>query len=108
MKYSKVLHGLYTQSRHFGLSVITATQKYNALAPIVRLNTSSLYIFKLKNMKEIDTFIEEQSALVDKKTLYEIYKLATEEPYSFLVVKLRSSDVNKICMVRLEKEIHIN
>ena len=44
MRYSKILHGLYTKSRHFGLSVITASQKYNALAPIVRLNTSSLYI----------------------------------------------------------------
>ena len=108
MKYSKVLHGLYTKSRHFGLSVITASQKYNALATIVRLNTSSLYIFKLKNMKEIDTFIEEQSALVDRKTLYEIYKIATEEPYSFLFVKLRESDVNKIFMVRLEAEIQIN
>ena len=45
MRYSKILHGLYTKSRHFGLSVITAVQKYNALAPIVRLNTSSLYIY---------------------------------------------------------------
>ena len=59
-------------------------------------------------MKEVDTFIEEQSALVDKKTLYEIYRLATEESYSFLFVKLRESDVNKIFMVRLEKFIHIN
>ena len=108
MKYSKVLHGLYTKSRHFGLSVITATQKYNALAPIVRSNTSSLYMFKLKNMKEVDIFIEEQSALVDKKILYEIYKLATEEPYSFLFVKLRESDVNKIFMIRLDKAIYIN
>ena len=59
-------------------------------------------------MKEIDTFIEEQSALVDdKKTLYEIYKVATEEPYSFLFVKLRESDINKIFMKRLEAEIHI-
>ena len=46
MRYSKILHGLYTKSRHFGLSVIIASQKYNALAPIVRLNTSSLYVFK--------------------------------------------------------------
>ena len=59
-------------------------------------------------MKEIDTFIEEQSALVDRKTLYEIYKIATEEPYSFLFVKLRESDVNKIFMIRLEKAIHVN
>ena len=108
MRYSKILHGLYTKSRHFGLSVITASQKYNALAPIVRLNTSSLYIFKLKNMAEIDAFVQEQSALVDKKTIYEIYKIATEEPYSFLFVKLREADVNKIFMKRFEAEIHIN
>ena len=108
MRYSKVLHGLYTKSRHFGLSVITASQKYNALALIVRLNTSSLYIFKLKNMAEVDAFVQEQSALVDKKTVYDIYKLATEEPYSFLFVKLREADVNKIFMIRSEKAIHID
>ena len=107
MRYSKLLHGLYTKSRHFGLSVITATQKYNALSPIVRLNSSSLYIFKLKNQSELDTFIQEQSALIDKKTINEIYRVATEEPYSFLFVKLRESDVNKIFMKRFEAEIHI-
>ena len=109
MRYSKILHGLYTKSRHFGLSVITASQKYNALAPIVRLNTSSLYIFKLKNMAEVDAFVQEQSALVDKKTVYEIYNLAVnDQPYSFLFVKLRESDINKIFMVRLEKAINID
>ena len=41
-------------------------------------------------MAEVDAFVQEQSALVDKKTVYEIYKLATEDqPYSFLFVKLR-------------------
>ena len=50
MRYSKILRGLYTKSRHVGLSVITATQKYNALAPIVGLNSSFLYIFKLKKI----------------------------------------------------------
>jgi len=109
MRYSKILHGLYTKSRHFGLSVITATQEHNALAPIVRLNSSSLYIFKLKNMAEVDAFVQEQSALVDKNTLYQIYKLATEDKsYSFLFVKLRESDVNKIFMIRMEEEIHID
>ena len=44
MRYSKILHGLYTKSRHFGLSVITAVQKYNALAPILRLNKQFIYI----------------------------------------------------------------
>ena len=104
MRYSKILHGLYTKSRHFGLSVKSATQKYNALAPIVRLNSSSLYIFKLKNIAEVDAFVQEQSALVDKNTVYQIYQLATEDkPYSFLFVKLRESDVKKIFMIRMEK-----
>ena len=95
MRYSKILHGLYTKSRHFGLSVITATQEYNALAPLARLDSSSLYIFKLKNTAEVEAFVQEQSALVDKDTVYQIYKLATEDkPYSFLFVKLRESDVN--------------
>ena len=109
MRYSKILHGLHTKSRHFGLSVITATQKYNALSPIVRLSASSLYIFKLKNMAEIEPFVMEQSALVDKNTLYKIYKLATDDkPYSFLFMKLREHDANKVFMIRMEKEIHIN
>ena len=60
-------------------------------------------------MAEVDAFIQEQSALVDKKTVYEIYKLATEDkPYSFLFVKLREADVNKLFMIRLDKAIHIN
>ena len=59
-------------------------------------------------MAEVDAFVQEQSALVDKKTIYEIYKIATEEPYSFLFVKLREADVNKIFMKRFEAEIHIN
>ena len=108
MRYSKIHHGLYTKSRHFGLSVITATQKYNALSPIVRLNSSSLYIFKLKNMAEVETFVMEQSALVDKKSLYEIYQTAVnDKPYSFLFVKLREHDINKIFMVRFEKYFQI-
>ena len=35
MRYSKLLPGLYTKSRHFGLSVIT--NALDALAPIVRM-----------------------------------------------------------------------
>ena len=59
-------------------------------------------------MAEVDAFVQEQSALVDKKTVYDIYKLATEEPYSFLFVKLKKSDINKIFMIRFEKAIHTN
>ena len=67
--------------------MITSSQKLNALAPIVRLNTSSLYVFKLKNQAELDTFVQEQSALVDKKTMLQIYRTAVDaQPYSFFLL----------------------
>ena len=60
-------------------------------------------------MAEVEAFVQEQSALVDKNTVYNICKRATEDkPYSFLFVKLRESDVNKIFMIRFERTIHID
>ena len=59
-------------------------------------------------MAEVEAFVQEQSALIEEKTVYDIYKLATEEPYSFLFVKLCESDINKIFMVRLERAIEID
>ena len=68
-----------------------------------------IYIYKLKNQTELDTFIQEQSALIDRKTMLEIFRTAVDaQPYSFLFVKLRESDINKIFMIRFEAEIHIN
>lgn len=38
-------------------------------------------------MAEVGAFVQEQSALVYKKTVYEIYKLATEDQ-QFLICKI--------------------
>ena len=62
VRHSKLLHGLATRGRHQAISFILSTQKYRSLANIVRLNASSLYVFKLKNQAELDSFIEESSA----------------------------------------------
>ena len=106
MKYSKILHGLYTKSRHNATSVLTSVQKYNAVAPIIRLNSSSLYIFKLRNMK---AFVEENSAMVDKQHLYEIYHQAVNfKPYSFFFIKLRSQDINNMFYIGLEHVFKID
>ena len=72
VRYSKLLHGLFTRGRHDAVSVICPTQKYNVLAPIIRLNASSLYIFRLKNASELMSFIEENSAIVDKQQLLDM------------------------------------
>ena len=49
---------------------------------------------------DLDAWIEEVSALADEKTLLDIYQLATQEPYSFLYIKLIENDMNKIFMIK--------
>ena len=85
---STLLHALFTRGRHSGISTIVSTQKFTALHPIIRVNATELFVFRLRNYKDLETFLEEVSALIDKKTLMELYQLATAEAYSFLYVKL--------------------
>ena len=87
---SKLLHALYTRGPHNMISTITATQKFAAIHPIIRVNATELYVYRLRNYKDLETFIDEVSAVYDKKTLTALYNAATEEPFSFLCVKLTS------------------
>ena len=70
IRYSNMLHGSFTRGRHQAVSCVLSLQKYSSTAPIIRLNASSLYIFKLKHTTKVNSFLEENSALVDKKALY--------------------------------------
>ena len=78
------------------ISTITATQKFNAIRSIIRANATELYAYRLRNMKDLDTFIDEVSAVLDKTTRLELYHIATSEPYSFLYVKLTAKDRNEM------------
>ena len=107
VRHSKLLHSLATRGRHQAINLVLSTQKYRSLANIIRLNASSLYVFKLKNQSELDAFIEENSALVDKKTLLEMYKEAVKEPYSFFYININSKDINKAFHIRFEKAFQL-
>ena len=108
VRYSKLLHGLFTRGRHDAVSVICSTQKYNVLAPIIRLNASSLYIFRLKNASELMSFIEENSAIVDKQQLLDMYHQAVNfAPYSFFYVNMNAKDINKMFHINFEQAFQI-
>ena len=95
-RQSKLLHSLYTRGRHNSCSVITGTQKFSALAPIIRVNATELYVYRLRNYKDLEAVVEELSAIADKKIILEIYNMAIQEPYSFLYVDLRAKSKNDI------------
>ena len=104
---STLLHQLYVRGRHNSISTITSTQKYNVIAPIVRINATQLYVFKLRNYKDLEAIVEELSAITDKKTLLDIYHTATDKPFSFLYVNLMSHDKNKMFFIKFEKSISL-
>ena len=104
---SKLLHSPFTRGRHSGISTIVSTQKFTAIHPIIRCNATELYVFRLRSFQDLSTFLDEVSALVNKKTLLEMYELATAEPYSFLYLKLASKDKQKMFMIRYDKYLQI-
>ena len=109
VRYSNILHGLFTRGRHSAISCILSTQKYNVLAPIIRLNSSALFIFRLKNMNEVNSLLEENSALVDKKALYEMYQQAVNfAPYSFFYINTNAKDVNNMFFINFQSVFHID
>ena len=106
---SPLLNMLFVRGRHQLISTIVSTQKINALATLVRVNATEIYIFRLRNVRDIDTLLEEFSALLtDKKIFLSIYKLATEQPYSFLYIKLTAKTINDMFFIKFDKKIIIN
>jgi hypothetical protein len=61
----------------------------------------------LRNYADLESFIEEVSAIYPKKTILEIYNMATDEPYSFLYVNLRAKAKKDTFYIRFEKRIEI-
>jgi hypothetical protein len=106
-RHSKLLHSLYTRGRHSMISVITATQKFNAIHPIIRVNATDLYVYRLRNYKDLETFLEEISAVLPngKKTLQKIYEKCTDEPYSFLYCNLTAKSIHDMFFCNLNKKI---
>ena len=96
-----MLHAVYTRGRHKMISTISATQKFNAIHSIIRIDATELYVYRLRNNKDLETFIDEVSAVADKKTLLEIYNLAT-------YCKLTAKNKDDMLYIRFDRRIVIS
>ena len=106
-RQSKLLHSLYTRGRHTFVSSITSTQVFNALSPIIRKNATELYIYRLRNYRDLESLIEELSALYDKKTLLELYNIATGEPHSFWYVNLMNKSKKDMFYMNFDRKLEV-
>ena len=106
-RQSKLLHALYTRGRRNMISSITATQQFNAIHPIIRVNATELYVYRLRHTTDLETFVDEVSAVYDKKTLLALYHAATEEPFSFLYVKLTAKNKEDMFFKRFDHKLMV-
>jgi hypothetical protein len=92
-RQSKLLHSLFIRGRHTMISTIVATQVYKAISPIIRKNITNLYIFRLRNQSDLNSVMEEVSAVIDNKKFLELYKKVIDIPYSFILIKLTAKKI---------------
>ena len=102
---SKLLHSLYTRGRHTFCSTITSTQVFNCLHPIIRKNLTQLFVYRLRNYKDLEAVLEELSALADKKVLMQMYQLATAEPHSFWYINLIAKQLNNMFFINFKQKM---
>ncbi len=102
-----VLTSCYTRGRHLGLSTWLSSQKLLAIAPICRASFAAILCWELRNRKELfDGILHELSNIHSVATLFELYKIATEDPHSFLYVNLRAHPVE--FYIRFEERLLVD
>lgn len=79
---------LFIRGRHAGISTVVSTQKYHAIDPVLRTQATFLICFRLRNGKELQSLIDELSAIYPPDIIRAMYEEATEDPFSFLYVDL--------------------
>ena len=99
------LNTLLVRGRHMMISTFVLSQKLRAMGSLLRVNSQALIVFRLRNRLELDSILEELSAIYDKKTLMEMYQLATAEPYSFWYINLAASKVEDMFWKNFEQRM---
>ena len=89
---SAVLNNLFILSRHFRLSIIVTTQKYNGLSRLIRTQADLISFFRTDNKKELKSLLEDVN--VDDALLENLYNFATgDDKNSFLHINMLSNPV---------------
>ena len=96
MRHSKQLEILFVRARHLAISTIVSVQKYRAVMPTVRVNTTDEIVFRLRNSHDLSAWVEESSALAPMDVIMEIYRRAVSQPYGFVWLKKVAKDDDNI------------
>ena len=103
---SNVLTTLFIRGRHFGSSCWISSQKLTAISQVARVNFRFLCVWRLRNFREIQSLMEELSALYPPRVLHEMYEAAiSDEDHSFWYVNLVAKHKEDMFYIRFEHKM---
>jgi hypothetical protein len=82
-KRGNLLKKIFYQGRHHKVSIILVSQKLKDIPLGMRINSTHIICFDLRNKNEEDSFLEENNYI---ENLHEKYTQATSEKYNFLYI----------------------
>lgn len=86
-----VIDLLMVRGRHFNASVIISTQKWTALKQNIRMiNSSQVVLFNGIPKSNLKAIAKELSGFMDENDFKELYFNLTKQPFSFMIVNLKS------------------
>ena len=89
------------------ISSVCTSQSYKAISSIVRRNITEIFIFRLRNNSDLEAILDELSAVVDKKTLLEMYRMCTTKAFGFLYINLMAKDTENMFYDSLKSKLII-
>ena len=99
------LVSLATRGRHFGVTWIISSQVLNLVGTVIRKNVRCMCVWRLRNHKEVETLCEELSSVYDSKTIMQLCNHATQEPFSFMFVRLHAKTRRDMFWLRFEARL---
>jgi len=85
---ANLLSRLFFRGRHLSISTLVSTQRLKSIASAIRANLQFLMVWRLRSYTELESLLEELSAIHDRKTLLALYEQAVSQPYNFWLVNL--------------------
>jgi len=90
-----MVENYYIRARKLNVSVIFISQSYFRIPKIIRNNCSYMVLLKLSGQREVNVILSEFGLGVTKEELIDIYKYATSEKFSPLVIDLEEDSTKR-------------
>ena len=101
----KTLRTIFCRGRHMGIACWVLTQKTRLIQSSCRVNASFVIAFRIKSFQDLESILEENSALVNIKLLRQLYDYATSAPYSFLYINLAAKTLQDMFYRNFEAKL---